>query len=87
MGCGWYRQAYYPPEALIDRRSVEDLADELVREAEEGITVDDIDAPVKPGIIGEIGTDKPWLSAQEERSIERSPGRRAGPAWRSRRMP
>ena len=22
MGCGWYRTAYYPPEALIDRRSV-----------------------------------------------------------------
>ena len=67
MGCGWYRGAYYPAEALIDRRSVEDLADELVREAEEGIAVDGLDVPVKPGIIGEIGTDKPWLSALEER--------------------
>ena len=37
MGCGWYRGAYYPAEALIDRRSVDDLADELVREAEEGV--------------------------------------------------
>ena len=36
MGCGWYRTAYYPPEARIDRRSVDDLADELVREAEDG---------------------------------------------------
>ncbi len=67
MGCGWYREAYYPAEALIDRRSVDDLADELVREAEEGIEVDGAGAPVRPGIIGEIGTDKPWLSAQEER--------------------
>ena len=30
MGCGWYRTAYYPPEARIDRRSADDLADELV---------------------------------------------------------
>ena len=67
MGCGWYRESYYPAEARIDRRSVEDLADELVREAADGIIVAGLDAPVRPGIIGEIGTDKPWLSAQEER--------------------
>ncbi len=67
MGCGWYREAYYPAEARIDRRSVEDLADELVREAADGIIVAGLDSPVRPGIIGEIGTDKPWLSAQEER--------------------
>ncbi|MBA3875333.1 MAG: phosphotriesterase-related protein [Anaerolinea sp.] len=67
MGCGWYRGAYYPAETLVDRRPVDDLADELVREAEEGISVEGVGAPVRPGIIGEIGTDKPWLSAQEER--------------------
>ena len=67
MGCGWYRESYYPAEARIDRRSVEDLADELVREAGDGIAVAGLDAAVRPGIIGEIGTDKPWLSAQEER--------------------
>lgn len=67
MGGGWYRGAYYPAEALIDRRSVDDLADELVREAEDGIAVDGISDPVRPGILGEIGTDKPWLSALEER--------------------
>jgi phosphotriesterase-related protein len=67
MACGWYREAYYPTETLVDRRSVDDLADELVREAEKGIAVEGLDAPVKPGIIGEIGTDKPWLSAREER--------------------
>ena len=67
MGCGWYRGAYYPAQTLIDRRSVDDLADELVREAEEGVSAPGLDAPVRPGIIGEIGTDKPWLSALEER--------------------
>ena len=63
MGCGWYRQAYYPPEALIDRRSVASLADEIVREATDGVG----DSGIRPGIIGEIGTDKPWMTAQEER--------------------
>ena len=65
MGCGWYRDAYYPPELLVDRRTVDSLADELVREAIEGIAIDG--GVVKPGIIGEIGTDKPWLTAREER--------------------
>jgi phosphotriesterase-related protein len=58
-GAGWYRQAYYPAEARIDRRSIDDLADEIVQEF--------FDGPVRPGIIGEIGTDKPWVTAQEER--------------------
>jgi predicted metal-dependent phosphotriesterase family hydrolase len=63
MGCGWYRQAYYPAEALIDRRSVDDLADELFEEATGGVGA----TGIRPGIIGEIGTDKPWMTAQEER--------------------
>ena len=66
MGCGWYRGAYYPPEARIDRRSVPDLADELVREIEEGVPAS-AGQPVRAGVIGEIGTDKPWISALEER--------------------
>jgi predicted metal-dependent phosphotriesterase family hydrolase len=73
MGCGWYRGAYYPAEALIDRRSVDDLADEIVRELEEGILVSG-DRRVQAGIIGEIGTDKPWISALEER-VHRAAGR------------
>jgi phosphotriesterase-related protein len=72
MGCGWYRGAYYPAEALIDRRSVDDLADELVREASEGVA----DTGIRPGIIGEIGTDKPWVSALEER-VHRAAARAA----------
>ena len=72
MGCGWYRGAYYPAEARIDRRSVDALADELVEEATEGVG----DTGVRPGIIGEIGTDKPWVSAQEER-VHRAAARAA----------
>jgi phosphotriesterase-related protein len=72
MGCGWYREAYYPPEALIDRRSVDSLADELVREITEGVA----DSGIRPGIIGEIGTDKPWISAREER-VHRAAARAA----------
>ena len=63
MGAGWYRGAYYPPDALIDRRTTDDLADEIAHEVAEGVA----GTGIKPGIIGEIGTDKPWLSAQEER--------------------
>jgi phosphotriesterase-related protein len=63
MGAGWYRGAYYPAESLIDRRSVDHLADEIVGEATEGVA----GSGIRPGIIGEIGTDKPWLSAREER--------------------
>jgi predicted metal-dependent phosphotriesterase family hydrolase len=72
MGCGWYRGAYYPAETRIDRRSVDDLADELVREATDGVG----DSGVRPGIIGEIGTDKPWVSAMEER-VHRAAARAA----------
>ena len=72
MGTGWYREAYYPAEALIDRRAVDDLADELVEEIELGVG----DSGIRPGIIGEIGTDKPWLSALEER-VHRAAGRAA----------
>jgi phosphotriesterase-related protein len=72
MGCGWYREAYYPPEALIDRRSVDDLAAALIAEFREGVA----GSGIRPGIIGEIGTDKPWVSAQEER-VHRAAARAA----------
>lgn len=64
-GAGWYRTAYYPPEARVDRRTTDDLADEIVREFADGVPGPN--GPVRPGIIGEIGTDKPWVTAQEER--------------------
>jgi predicted metal-dependent phosphotriesterase family hydrolase len=72
MGCGWYRSPYYPPEAMIDRRSVDDLAAELVAEHREGVGK----SGVRPGIIGEIGADKWWVSAVEER-VHRAAARAA----------
>jgi phosphotriesterase-related protein len=72
MGGGWYRTAYYPPEALIDRRSTDSLAEELVAEATVGVG----DTGIRTGILGEIGTDKPWLTPAEER-VFRAVGRAA----------
>ncbi|MBF6605348.1 MAG: phosphotriesterase-related protein [Chloroflexi bacterium] len=72
MGCGWYRGDYYPSEAGIDRRSVDDLADELVGEIARGVGA----SGIRPGIIGEIGTDKPWISPAEER-VHRAAARAA----------
>ena len=72
MGAGWYRGAHYPAEALIDRRSVGALADLIERDAAIGVG----ETGIRAGIIGEIGTDKPWLSAQEER-VHRAAARAA----------
>lgn len=72
MGAGWYRGAYFPVEALIDRRGVDELAAQLIREAGEGVD----GTGIRPGILGEIGTDKPWVSAIEER-VFRAVGRAA----------
>jgi predicted metal-dependent phosphotriesterase family hydrolase len=63
MGAGWYRESFYPPEAGIDRRTVDDLAGEIVAELENGVD----GTGVRPGIIGEIGTDHAWVSPREER--------------------
>jgi len=72
MGCGWYRGSYYPPEARIDRRTVDDLAAELIAEFTDGVA----GTGVHPGIIGEIGVDKVWVNALEER-VHRAAARAA----------
>jgi predicted metal-dependent phosphotriesterase family hydrolase len=72
MGAGWYRGAHYPTEVLIDRRSVDALAEVIVRDATVGVG----ETGIRAGIIGEIGTDKPGLSAQEER-VHRAAARAA----------
>ena len=52
-GCGYYTHDTHPAE--MDARTVEDLAEELVRELREGVA----DTGVRAGIIGEIGTSDP----------------------------
>lgn len=63
MGCGWYRQPFYPAADMIDRRSADELAEILVREVAEGVG----DTGIRPGVIGEIGANNKWVTAQEER--------------------
>ncbi len=72
MGSGWYRDAYYPAEILVDRRSADALAEVIVRDATDGVG----ETGIRAGIIGEIGTDKPWLTAREER-VHRAAARAA----------
>jgi phosphotriesterase-related protein len=72
MGCGWYRSSYYPADAKIDERSVDDLTAELVREFEAGVGA----SQARPGIIGEIGVDKWWVNPREER-VHRAAARAA----------
>ncbi len=72
MGAGWYRGAHYPAELLVDRRTVDVLAELIVHDATVGVG----ETGIRAGIIGEIGTDKPWLSAQEER-VHRAAARAA----------
>jgi predicted metal-dependent phosphotriesterase family hydrolase len=61
MGAGWYREMVYPD--YIVRRSVNELADMLVRELTEGVD----GTGVRPGVIGEIGTELEFLSPAQER--------------------
>jgi len=72
MGCGWYRQPFYPAEELIDRTPTQALADRLLDEIANGLD----GTGVRPGIIGEIGSNKDFVSAQEER-VFRAAGRAA----------
>ncbi|HEX2142860.1 MAG TPA: hypothetical protein VHK28_11415, partial [Candidatus Limnocylindria bacterium] len=63
MGAGWYRESMYPASADIDGRTADDLAAEIEAEFREGVA----GTGVRPGIIGEIGTDRARVSAREER--------------------
>ena len=63
MGCGWYHVPWYPPN--IDRRSTNDLADEMIRDLSEGVG----EAGIKAGIIGEIGVKADYIAPAEERVL------------------
>ena len=60
MGCGWYRERVYP--AYIRELSTNALADMLVKELEEGV-----EGGIRPGIIGEIGTERFHVTPAEEK--------------------
>ncbi len=60
MGCGWYRERVYP--AYIHELSTNALADMLVKELDEGV-----EGGIRPGIIGEIGTERFHVTPAEEK--------------------
>ncbi|HEV8636071.1 MAG TPA: phosphotriesterase-related protein [Chloroflexota bacterium] len=60
MGCGYYVDERHPPE--LKERSVEDIADELVRDVTVGVGT----TGVRAGIIGEIGTGDPVTPTEEK---------------------
>jgi phosphotriesterase-related protein len=61
MGCGWYVEEGYPAE--INWTPTRELAARLISEIETGVGPE----RVRPGIIGEIGSRREVVSAQEER--------------------
>ena len=66
MGCGWYREPYYQPE--IYEKRTDQVAQDIIDEIENGVG----DTGVRPGIIGEIGCDRNYISPAEERSFRAS---------------
>jgi predicted metal-dependent phosphotriesterase family hydrolase len=69
VGTGHYRDPFLD-NAWFDRTSVDRIAGQMVRDIREGLA----GTGVRAGIIGEIGADKWYLSAAEERSF-RAAGR------------
>jgi predicted metal-dependent phosphotriesterase family hydrolase len=61
MGCGWYRERVYP--SYIQEKSANELAAMLVSEINEGVEA----TGIRPGIIGEIGTERKFITPAQER--------------------
>ena len=63
MGCGRYREPWFEPE--LGRVPTSELADRFVAEIEQGVG----DTGIRPGIIGELGADRDFVSPAEERVL------------------
>jgi len=63
MGCGWYTGEFVPPEDRLERRSVADIATQLTDEIEHGVG----NTGIKPGVVGEFGPERSFISPLEER--------------------
>jgi phosphotriesterase-related protein len=61
MGAGWYRERVYPD--YIRERSADELAAMIARDVEEGVD----GTGVRAGVIGEIGTERGFISPAQER--------------------
>lgn len=63
MGTGWYRHRWY--EDIVTRLTVPECAALLVDEIRHGVG----DTGIRPGIIGEVGTEHDWITPLEERGF------------------
>jgi len=63
MGCGRYREPWFEPE--FGQLTTRQLADQLTTEIEQGVG----DTGIRPGIIGELGADRDFVSPAEERVL------------------
>lgn len=61
MGCGWYRERVYPP--FVAQEHPDRLAERLVQELTEGVD----GTGIRPGFIGEIGTERFYITPAQER--------------------
>lgn len=68
MGAGWYREVVYP--STITTTSTDELAALLVREITQGVG----ETGIRPGFIGEIGTERGQITPHQER-VFRAAGR------------
>jgi phosphotriesterase-related protein len=60
MGSGYYVAASHPPD--MDRRTVDDLAREMIADITTGVG----DTGIRAGLIGEIGTTYPWTENEKK---------------------
>ena len=60
LGCGYYLEASHRP--FVTDRSVEEIAEEMITEFTDGIG----ETGIRPGIIGEIGTNDPITSSEKK---------------------
>jgi phosphotriesterase-related protein len=63
MATGWYTDETLPAEDLLDRRSTAAIAESLVEEIRTGESA----AGIRPGVIGEFGPVRRWLTPMDER--------------------
>ena len=65
MGAGYYLHSSHPPE--LATMSADEVADEIEREATEGVPIDDAE-PIRIGLIGEIGVSSDF-TPEERKSL------------------
>lgn len=66
MGTSWYQKVFHPYD--MDKRTVEDMTQELVRDLTHGVG----ETGIRSGIIGEVGVNGDPITPNEEKSVRAS---------------